>query len=513
MQTVSLTPSRGVRQEPFTPTPVDTTTTNTVSGAPAGRPSAPAAPAPLQSALPADRVADTPPAGGTQDGSTPPTLPAPGGDVPVHTRPEHPANQLPTLTTPVERLDADYLEPFSYYGQKGEFPAAISVIQIQRAFNRLLPHMADSGMEPLTVDGLMGPNTNRARMMLLEFAGVEEPNEQHMRDSDWQALSAALETYSMTPHFRIDVFRGDLSEEEANAAMLFERLAIDDPRRAQRLAEALEIDPNAPITRDTLRALVDAMAQIGVPLDSDTVQRLYTRDRSGLGGMTYMRAVNAVDLLLETEELDYDAQDAVIDEAIDWIREEELLTFVRFARVATGGDEDAAVQVLHALIKAVMSAESDFDRVTDEDVQDVGLMQLIPAVVSDYGHYFERALADDALQIESGLEPRRTQSPTEEMPASFHPATLHPVANTAAGGALLMRHFANFNGDVSWTSAAYNKGPNHPDVRSRERIPNVYSAHVHTVRTQRRMLYYLANSMSVSPVEELESRPGMAGNL
>ncbi len=486
MQTLPLTAPAGVRPDTSILQPV--------------RPEAPVA----EHTPPPDRVAPAPPASApTPDPGSTPTAP-------VRTRPEHPSTRLPTLTAPVERLDASYIEPFHYYGRKGEFPAALSVIQIQRAFNRLAPRIEAEAPEliaqymnpdgnsepvtlaPLTVDGLMGPNTNRARQLLLAFSGVV-PNAQHMRASDWEALTGELERSPPEPWFEIAVYRGDLSEEEMNAAMVFERLTVDDPKRAAALAEHLGISLEPAVTRDDINLLVNAMREMGVPLTGDMVERLYTRDASGLGGMTYMRAINVVDLLMETEELDYDAMDLVIDEAIEWIREEETFTFIRFARIAADGDEEAAVRVLHALIKAVMSAESDLDRVEDEDVQDVGLMQLIPAVVNDYSYYFERATAEDEARAREGLEPRRSKPPTEELPPAYHPATLHPVANTAAGGALLMRHFANFGGDVSWASAAYNKGPNHPDIKDRRRIPNVFSAHIHTVRTQRRTLYYMEN--------------------
>lgn len=522
MQTLpSTAPSYGVRPDRFTlapvqPEPLERPDRPVRQETPAPPDSSAAhSPAASQS-LPADRVASTPPAapGDSTDasGGTNAPVPPDGGaqTAPVRTRPEHPSTRLPTLTAPVERLDTAYLEPFSYFGRPGEFPAALSVIQIQRAFNRLAArieaeapeliaeYMGDDyaadndGLLPLTVDGLMGPNTNRARQLLLAFAGVE-PDARHMRASDWDALSGALERTRLTPWFTIAVYRGDLNEEEMNAAMIFERLTVDDPKRAAALAERLGVSLEPAITREDVTALVEAMAAIGVPLTTDNVARLYTRDPSGLGGVTTMRALNAVDLLTETEELDYDAMDEVIDEAIEWIRDEETFTFLRFARVASGGDEEAAARKLHALIKAVMSAESDLDRVTDEDVQDVGLMQLIPAVVSDYRTYFDRAAEEDEARAREGLEPRRSRPPSAELPPAYHPSTLHPVANTAAGGALLMRHYANFGGDVSWASAAYNKGPNHPDIKDRVRIPNVYSAHIHTVRTQRRALYYLEN--------------------
>ncbi|MEM6732046.1 MAG: hypothetical protein AAF658_10855, partial [Myxococcota bacterium] len=182
-----LSPSRDVRA-PATRAPhrlelVERGEVSRAAGVPPGR----------EHASPADRVT---PQADRLDASPPPVpsqqAPATLEMAPI-TRPVHAIlrPQTQTLTLPVERLDSSYLETFSYAEEGATFPAALSVLQLQRAFNRLLPvilreapdlvaqYMPDACVDgectllPLKVDGLKGEYTNAARQLLVAFAGDE----------------------------------------------------------------------------------------------------------------------------------------------------------------------------------------------------------------------------------------------------------------------------------------------------------------------------------------------------
>lgn len=465
-------------------------------------------PAPV--VAPRDTSLSTPPPAVPAEDPQAPSLPADGA--PVRT----PQAALPlskTFSQPVQRLDSSYFDTFTYSGRSNTYPAALSVIQIQRGYNRLVREIAENSPElvatylpnkcgtggtcelpPLTVDGLIGPNTNAARQLLFHYLRGEEPSSSTTTQEDWAALESGLAGAEPQPWFNINIERGVLDEAQRNAAMVLERLAHDDPKRAWKLLDAIGFEQPTleghSVSREMVDALVERMASIGVPLTDKNVTALYERDPSGLGGVTTMRAFNVAELILEENQLGITTHDAIISEAVDWIREIDSFRFASFAR-RFGGDEEAASLQLAALIKAVMSAESDFDRANDLDTEDVGLMQLIPAVVSDYSRYVDMAVADDAERIEAGDEPRRSKMPVEELPAAYPEQAMHPVANTAIGGALLLTHLVRFDGSLMWTSAAYNKGPSHPDTRARRRVPNYFSTHIHTARSQRRTPYYL----------------------
>lgn len=408
----------------------------------------------------------------------------------------------------LDPLDRAFTERFEYTEQplangKKLYSANIAIFEFQRAFNRLAARIAAEKPElvaryqerlgapfpfPLSVDGQLGPKSNVAKQLLQEFLG-EPADAETFTESNWRKLISATEAASPAPWVTLAFDRSALASPVlTNAADVFERLAHEDPLTLMKLCVALGVPKETSwsgfsVTTELVAQLAGRLAQAGIPLTDERAAALYDLDRTGLGGVTLMRARGAAELIIELERMDVHTHDELIRRSVAWIRESEPRLFERFT--ATSGAADPEL-VLAALIKAVMSAESDFDRIQDFDLTDLGLMQLTRPVTTDKTRYF-------AGELPSGATATNAANPSGT-PPGFPSNTMEPLRNTAAGGSLLADLFNRFGGKLTLTAAAYNVGPNKAELNlpdGRARIPNYYPTLMHGMRIQRRFPFYL----------------------
>lgn len=447
-------------------------------------------------------------------------LVTPGTSAPARTSALQAQTQSASLLEP---LDGAYAEPFRFTAEqlasgKKLYAANVSIFTMQRGFNRLAAKIAAERPDlvasyqsrmpapfpyALVVDGQLGPNTNTAKMLLQEYLGGSA-DEHVFSAADWQRLDEALAASTPAPWvtlgFELDAFT---EPEERNAALVWRALAFEDPATLMKLAAVFGTPRETPygeveISATMVQALATRMRELGVPLTDERMVSMYELDRTGRGGVTFMRARGVAELIVELERFDHREKDELIHAAVAWIEQAEPEAFARFARVCGAPDPRL---VLAALIKATMSAESDFDRAADHDLSDVGLMQLTHLVTTDKRRYFEEEVPS-TIDVPASAAPTDEAAPAPVLSPSFPENALEPLRNTAAGGSLLMALYSRFDGHMTFIPAAYNVGPNKRELNlppDEARIPNYYPTLAHGMRIQRRFPFYL---------EQMRAAPG-----
>jgi len=440
-----------------------------------------------------------------------------------------------TIAASLDPIDDRHAVPFDFTVrevQQGDrtrkiYTGTVSVHWFQRGFNRLVHQIATERPDltekyadslpktlpfALSIDGILGPNTNTTKQLLQEYLGFEADTD-HFTAEHWSALKEKLAEVPSKAWLPVNFDATELTTpEQQTAANILGMLSHEDPKVLTKLLKTLDstIPEDATyadleLTNSTVNALVERAASTGLPLDQATLVAVYSYDHTGTGGLTYMRARGVAELVGEIDHVDYAEFDVVIADAVRWIRETEPAKFAQYAALLPEGAD--ASTTFAALVKAVASAESDFFRVPDYDYWDVGLMQISHYVVTEQQRYIASDRPEYAPEVYD-LPVNEGHGDPSQLPARIPAEALDPLRNLAAGGSYILEQVLRHHGNLTFAAAAYNAGPYSanlllpPEDRC---VPNVVITLKHGMRIQRRVAFYLARGLEL-PEDHPENR-------